>query len=83
MHCNTIYLLSECEPMEVIIQRRFLDFANSLQNNEVLITIANVAKNNTFSTFGCNYVNSLTNNIHECIAISRRRKNFILIRLEN
>ena len=29
-------------------------------------TIANVAKNNPFSTFGCKvYVNSITNNIHE------------------
>ena len=53
-YCNTMYLISECEPMEVIIQR-FINFANSLQNNEVLITIANVAKNNPFSTSGCNY----------------------------
>ena len=31
----------------------------------ILITIAkNVAKINPFSTFGCNYVNSLTNNIN-------------------
>ena len=29
-HCNTIYLLSECEPMEVIIQRRFINFASSI-----------------------------------------------------
>ena len=55
-HCNTIYLLSEREPMEVIIQRRFLNFANSLQNNEMLITIANVGMNKPCSTFGCNYV---------------------------
>ena len=40
-------------------------FVNSIQNNEVLITIANVAKNNPFSSFGSNYVNSLTNNSHE------------------
>ena len=60
-----IYLLSACEPMEVIIQRRFINFANSIQNNEVLSTIANVAKNNPFSTVGCNYANSITNNIHE------------------
>ena len=33
-HCNTIYLLSACEPMEVIIQRRFINFANSIQNND-------------------------------------------------
>ena len=33
-HCNTIYLLSDFEPMEVIIQRRFINFANSIQNNE-------------------------------------------------
>ena len=65
MHCNTIYLVSECEPMEVIIQRILINFANSIQNNAVLSTIANVAKNNPFSTRGCNYVNSLTNNIHE------------------
>ena len=58
-HCNTIYLLSDCEPMEVIIQRRFINFANSIQNNEVLSTIANVAKNTPFSTFGCNYANSI------------------------
>ena len=51
--------------MEVTIHRRFINFANSLQNNEVLITIANVVKNNPVSTFGCNYVNSVTNNIHE------------------
>ena len=31
----------------------------------MLSTVANVAKNNPFSTFGSNYVNSLTNNIHE------------------
>ena len=31
----------------------------------MLSTIANVAKNNPFSTFGCNYANSITNNIHE------------------
>ena len=51
--------------MDVIIQRRFINFANSIQNNEVLITIANFAKNNLFSTFGCNYANSITNNIPE------------------
>ena len=51
--------------MEVIIQRRFINFVNSLQNSEVLITLANVAKYNPFSTFGCNYVNPLTNNINE------------------
>ena len=38
-HCNTIYLLSACEPMEVIIQRRFINFANSIHNNEVLSTM--------------------------------------------
>ena len=38
------------------MQRIFINFANSLHNNEVLITIANVAKNNPFSTFGCNFV---------------------------
>ena len=64
-HCNTIYLLSACEPMEVIIQRRFINFANSIHNNEVLSTIANVAKNNPFSTFGYNYANSITNHINE------------------
>ena len=42
--------------MEVIIQRRFLNFANSLQNNEMLITVANVGMNKPFSTFGCNCV---------------------------
>ena len=31
----------------------------------VTSTIANVAKNNPFSTFGCNYANSIINNIHE------------------
>ena len=31
-HCNTIYLLSDCEPMDVIIQRRFINFANSIQH---------------------------------------------------
>ena len=51
--------------MEVIIQRRLINFANSIQNSEVLSTIANVAKNNRFSTFGCNYANSITNTIHE------------------
>ena len=51
--------------MEVIIQRRFINFANSIQNNEVLSTIANVAKNNPFSTFGCNYANLITDNIIE------------------
>ena len=65
MHCNTIYLLSACEPMEVIIQRRFINFANSIHNNEVLSTIANVAKNNPFSTFGYNYANSITNHINK------------------
>ena len=60
-----IYLLSACEPMEVIIQRRFVNFANSIHNNEVLSTIANVAKNNYFSTFGYNYANSITNHINE------------------
>ena len=64
-HCNTIYLLSTSEPMEVIIQRRFINFANSIHNNEVLSTIANVAKNNPFSTFGYNYANSITNHINE------------------
>ena len=38
-HCNTIYLLSDCEPMEIIIQRIFINFANSTQNNVVLSTI--------------------------------------------
>ena len=57
-HCNTIYLLSACEPMEVIIQRRFINFANSIHDNEVLSTIANVAKNNPFSTFGYHFANS-------------------------
>ena len=51
--------------MEVIIQRRFINFANSIHNNEVLSTIANVAKNNPFSTFGYNYANSITNHINE------------------
>ena len=83
-HCNTIYLLSACEPMEVIIQRRFINFANSIQNNEVLSTIANVAKNNRFSTFGYNYANSITNHINEWyIVISCRMKYFILTLLEN
>ena len=45
--------LISCEPMEVIVQRIFINFANSLHNNEVLSTIANVAKNNPFSIFGC------------------------------
>ena len=44
---------------------RFVNFANSIQNNEVLSTIANAAKNTPFSTFGCNYANSIINNIHE------------------
>ena len=57
--------LSACEPMDVIIQRRFINFANSIHNNEVLSTIANVAKNNPFSTFGYNYANSITNHINE------------------
>ena len=35
-HCNTIYLLAECEPMEIIIQRIFINFVNSIQNNVVL-----------------------------------------------
>ena len=60
-HFNTIYLLSACEPMEVIIQRRFINFANSIHNNEVLSTIANVAKKNHLS----NYANSITNHINE------------------
>ena len=51
--------------MEVNIQRRFINFANSIHNNEVLSTIANVAKNNPFSTFGYNYANSITNHINE------------------
>ena len=49
---NTMYLLSDREPIKVIIQRRFINFANIIQANEVLSTIANVAKNNHFSTFG-------------------------------
>ena len=60
-----MYLLSDREPIKVIIQRRFINFANIIQNNVVLSTIANVAKNNHFSTFGCNYANSIINNIHE------------------
>ena len=50
--------------MEVIIQRRFINFANSFHNNKVLSTIANVAKNIPFSTFGYNYANSITNHIN-------------------
>ena len=47
--------------MEVIIQIRFINFANSIHNNEVLSTIANVAKKNHLS----NYANSITNHINE------------------
>ena len=51
--------------MKVIIQIIFINFANSIQNNEVLITIAKVAKNSKFYTFGCNYANSIIKNINE------------------
>ena len=64
--------------------QRTHSLANSLQNNEALITIANVAKNGPFSTFWCTYVNSLTNNIHEwCSDIMPQEFVYIDIRLEN
>ena len=46
-----------------------LTLPNSLQNKEVLVPTANVAKNKPFSTFWCKYNDSLTNNIHEWYSI--------------
>ena len=50
------------KPMQLKhIEHQYID----AKNENYVLSIINVAKNTPFSTCGCNYANSITNNIHE------------------
>ncbi len=57
-HCNVVALLSDYNPLDVSLKQRFCKFSNGIfkHGSMVLKAIATVAKNNSFSVYGSNYV---------------------------
>ncbi len=59
-HCNVVTLNSDCNPLDVSLKQIFCKFSNNngifKHGSMVLKAIATVAKQNSFSAYGSNYV---------------------------